>query len=288
MPKGRLPRYGRVTNPPPMRLTERDLKILQAIYAHDELLSFSQIRRMFFTGKSQTETRMMLLYQNNFVNRPNQEQRRQVPEMVYWLDRRGADIVASLQGTPFRSFSWHKRPSLFQVEHHLAVNDFRMDLVDACAMDPNVSLETWVPESDFLSFPDKITYQYKNRSIPRRIQPDGCFMLHLPNRRLNYLLEIDRGTEDNPRFLREKIIPGMAYLKSKAYRERFGTQRGRWLVVTTSDKRLRNMLNQARRGEARGLFYYTTYDQVSPETMLHSPIWRRADRSGEVPLLFID
>jgi len=271
-----------------MRLTERDLLILQAIYAFDEMLSFSQIKRMFFTGKSQAETRMMLLYQNKYVNRPNQEQRRRLPEMVYWLDRRGAEIVASLQGTAYKAFSWRKLPSLFQVEHRLAVNDFRLDMLDACAIDPHVSLETWVPESEFLAYPDTITYKYQNRSVPRRIQPDGFFMLKLPKRRLRYLLEIDRGTEDNPRFLREKILPGLSYLKSEAYKERFGHQSGRWVIVTMSDKRMHNMLNQARRAKALGLFYFTTYDRVSPETLLHAPIWRRADRSDEVPLLFMD
>jgi len=47
--------------------------------------------------------------------------------------------------------------------------------------------------------------------------------------RFQYLLEIDRSTEDNQRFLREKILPGLAYLKSEAYAERFGHRSGRWL-----------------------------------------------------------
>jgi hypothetical protein len=42
-------------------------------------------------------------------------------------------------------------------------------------------------------------------------------------------LEIDRSTENIPRFLREKILPGLAYLKSEAYAERFGHRSERWL-----------------------------------------------------------
>ena len=49
-----------------------------------------------------------------------------------------------------------------------------------------------------------------------------------------YLLEIDRSTEDNPRFMREKVIPGKAYLKTKAYKNRFGKQTGRWLPYYAS------------------------------------------------------
>jgi hypothetical protein len=93
-----LPRYGRIPHPPGLRLTERDIHILEAIHAYDGLLSFSQIQRLFFSGKSQAERRMMLLYQHKFVNRPNYEQRRLLPEMVYWLDHRGAAQVVSLTG----------------------------------------------------------------------------------------------------------------------------------------------------------------------------------------------
>jgi hypothetical protein len=113
-------------------------------------------------------------------------------------------------------------------------------------------------------------------------------LLVTPQHYLRYLLEIDRSTEDNPRFLREKILPGLAYLKSQAYEERFGHRSGRWLVVTTGERRLNNMLRQSRKAETKGLFYFTTYDRLNPDTMLRAPIWRRADRDDLVPLVFVD
>ncbi|MGD0006554.1 MAG: replication-relaxation family protein [Anaerolineaceae bacterium] len=121
-----LPRYRRVSQPPPMHLTERDQHILEAIQAYDGLLSFSQIQRKLFTCKSQTERRMMLLYQHKYVNRPNYDERRRLPEMIYWLDKRGAELVASLNATALQDLSWRKEPRWFQVEHDLAVNDFRL------------------------------------------------------------------------------------------------------------------------------------------------------------------
>ena len=48
--------------------------------------------------------------------------------------------------------------------------------------------------------------------MKRYIRPDGYFMLETGQHRIRYLLEIDRSTEDNPRFLREKILPGLAYV----------------------------------------------------------------------------
>lgn len=93
-----------------MRLTERDTRILEAIHAYDGILSFSQIQRLFFTGKSQAEQRLKLLYQNRFINRPDKTERRRIPEMVYWLDQRGAEYVANLQGIPLREFGWRREP----------------------------------------------------------------------------------------------------------------------------------------------------------------------------------
>ncbi|MFH2039951.1 MAG: replication-relaxation family protein [Chloroflexota bacterium] len=284
----KLPRYGRIPDPPPMRLTGRDQHILEAIHAYDGLIGFSQIQRMYFSCKSQAERRMMLLYQHKYVNRPNFDERKRLPEMVYWLDKRGAEIIASLEGSSLAEFTWRKEPRWFQVEHDLAVNDFRLDLLEACHSNPDVTLETWVPESEFWSYPDKVVYTYQDNKMKRNIRPDGFFILTTGEHRIRYLLEIDRSTEDNPRFLREKILPGLAYIRSQAYEDRFGHRSGRWLVVTTGERRLRNMLQQAHRGDAKGLFYFTTFDKITNKSILLSPIWRRVDREEHIPLLFLD
>lgn len=288
MIKNKLPRYGRIKQPPNMRLTERDKHILEAVYAYDGMLSFSQLHRLFFTGKSQTELRLRLLYQHGYLNRLDREQRCRYSEMIYWLDKRGAELVASLNSLSLYELGWRKEPRWFQVEHDLAVNDFRLDLQQACQQSDQVTLGSWVPESEFWAYPDILTYTANDRTIKRRMRPDGFFILNTDHDRIRYLLEIDRSTEDNPRFLREKILPGLAYIRSAAYEERFGHRSGRWLVVTTGERRLRNMLSQAKHAKTKGLFYFTTYDQVNPQTMLLSPIWQRADRDEPVPLLFLD
>ena len=271
-----------------MRLTERDKKIFEAIHAYDGMMGFSQIKRMFFTGESQAKERLKLLYQHKYLNLPNKEQRRRVPEMIYWLDKRGAEIVASIYSTPLKEFSWRQQPRWFQVDHDLAVNNFRLDMEEACRMNNLISLESWTPESKFWSYPDKITYKYQERKLERNIRPDGFFMLSTPGHHIRYLLEIDRSTEDNPRFYREKILPGLAYIKTKNYENRFGHRSGRWLVVTTGERWLRNMLKQAKNAEAKGQFYFTTFDQVNPATILHAPIWQREDREETVQLVFLD
>ena len=286
--KPKLPRYGRVSNPPSLRLTERDKHILEAVHFYDGILSFPQVQRMFFTGKSQAEQRLKLLYQNGYLARLDKEQRRRLPEMIYWLDKKGAELVASLEGTPLSEFTWRKEPRWFQVEHDLTVNNFRLDLLEACNHDLDINLDSWIPENEFWAYPDKITYLYQGKQIARNIRPDGFFILTTKEHRIRYLLEIDRSTEDNHRFFRDKILPGLAYLGSKAYENRFGHRSGRWLVVTTGERRMKNMLSQARLADAKGLFYFTIFDKITPGTLLQSPIWSRADRNESVPLLFLD
>lgn len=109
------------------------------------------------------------------------------------------------------------------------------------------------------------------------MRPDGCFVLRAGRVQARLLVEIDRGTEDNPRFARETVRPAVAYLRSDAYLRRFGSRSGRWLVVTTGARRMGNMKRQTELalGKDARLFYFTTFDRVTPETLLSAPIWHR-------------
>jgi hypothetical protein len=126
--------------------------------------------------------------------------------------------------------------------------------------------------------------EYKNangKSKKRKVIPDGFFTVRLPHKsqtgvmeELAFLLEIDMGTEDNPRFAREKVRPGVAYLKSRAYQKRFGVYYGRWLVVTTNETRLTNMKSQTEIAGGSKFFFFTTFEKVLANTVLTKPIWR--------------
>ncbi|NSW53439.1 MAG: hypothetical protein HPY85_13115 [Anaerolineae bacterium] len=45
--------------------------------------------------------------------------------------------------------------------------------------------------------------------------------------------------------------------------------------------------SQVKRANSKGLFYFATYDKLSAETILRTPIWRREDRDELVPLVFL-
>ena len=268
----------RPAQPAPMKLTERDSRLLEAVHAFDGVLGDYQIRRLFFTGERQARLRLSLLFQHGYLAKPSRMQRASSPCMVYWLARRGAAHVAGLHGQTLREFTYRRAPRWAQIAHDLGVNDFRLDVMDACAENEDVSLEPWIPEGEFWAHPDRVEYRLASGQKARRlVRPDGFFVLRKGKHHSRLLLEIDCATEDNPRFAREKVRPGVAYLRSEAYKQRFGYQSGRWLVVTTSERRLRNMKRQTEIAVGRDaqVFLFTTAAKVTPQSVLTAPIWLR-------------
>lgn len=282
-----LPAFRRVSDPPPMLLTERDKRILEAIYAHDGLLSISQIKRLFFSGNTQLRVRLTLLYQHGYVQRPSRKQRASLTDLIYWLDDKGAALVAGLAGETLDTFSYRKEPRWLQVEHDLAVNDVRIAFQQACEQSDEFSLAEWIPEGDFHAYPDKVAYTLPNGTRQsRNVTPDGFCCLIRQGRAFRLLLELDNRTSDNPRFGREKVLPGLAYLSSSAYKQRFGVNAGQWLIVTTGKRRLHNLKQQAERiaGKDAHRFSFTTLAAISADTLLTAPIWLRGGDEELRPL----
>ncbi len=281
----------------PIRLTERDIHILEAIHIFDGIMSLKQIDRKFFSGKNGTwaRERMRALAAYDYVRCPSDSERHLVPagEQVYWLGRRGAKYLAGLQGEGLRSFPWRKTARWSLLLHDLAVNDFRLNVTEAVSNDPQLTLQVWVPEGEFLSNPDSVEFDNRlGKRRKRQVRPDSFFAIQRSASTSNekprdfaYLLELDRATEDNPRFVRDKVKPGLAYLKSRVFHQRFGYRFARWLVVTTTLQRLENMVRHASLAGGEGLFYFTTLDQTMSEDVLTKPIWHVAGRSDPVTLI---
>jgi hypothetical protein len=124
----------------------------------------------------------------------------------------------------------------------------------------------------------------------RFIRPDGYFAVTRGDYTGKFLLEIDLATEHNPRIAREKVLPGIAYLRSAGYKRRVGYGSGRWLFVTTSDRRMNNLKRQTEivaGGDAR-VFYFTTFDRVSDDTILTDSIWCRGGEETPTSLFRVE
>lgn len=282
-----------------IQLTERDKQILATIHAYDGMLSLKQLWRLYFSDCAsdvQPRKRLRDLCHNGYLTMPTtEEELRWVPlgETVYWLDAAGAQTLAGLQGMDVGDFEWRRPGRWSKMAHDLAVNELRLTIVAACAQDADLELVDWVPEREFLRDRDAVTYTLRDGSqATRRMQPDGWFQVRKPSKRYagkwaNYafLLEVDMGTESTTRFGRDKVPPGVAYLKSELYRQRFGVAFGRFVVVTGNADRMRNMKAQTERLGGEHLFYFTTFDQLSPQSAFHQPIWWLAGSEEPWPLI---
>jgi hypothetical protein len=288
-----IPRYERTSpdNLPVLRLTDRDRRILETVHTYDGILSFEQLRHLFFGSRTATTNRLMLLYQHGYLERLNRRQRAAYPYMLYWLGEKGAAYVAGLSGLSLSEFSYRHEPRWSQVEHDLAVNEVRMALTDACQQEAGFELLQWIPESEFHAQPDRVEWvDATGKRDTRTLIPDGYSLLSRGAREFRFLWEMDRRTEDNPRFVREKVLPGLAYLASSPYKARFGFNTGQWLIITTGNRRLRNMKRQTEWAAkaAANRFYFTTLDQITSNTILTAPIWQRGGESKPIPLFKVE
>jgi hypothetical protein len=298
-------------NPKPMRFQPRDNEIIFAIFKYDGVLSRRHLKVKFWPNATTQamERRLSLLKMNGFLDWPSKDHRRIHPisEPVIWLGWRGIlHIAGSLEivvKPPVNhrenqlrllarrlreaGIRWQREPRWSQLAHDIAVNDFRLAVEGSVEKWPSLTLETWLPEGEFLTDTDTIEFAFTNRngrSIKKRrgIRPDGFFVILDHLRQINgspararYLLELDNSTHPLDRFGNEKAIAGLEYIRSQAYKDRFKFNSGRWLIVCVSPKRMANLKSQTEKvlgNEARN-FYFTTLDKTTPKTVFNAPIW---------------
>jgi hypothetical protein len=307
------PKFRRAEKPPPMCFQPRDGAILEAIHDYDGVMARRHLKEMFWPTSSwqAVERRLSLLYHNGYLDWPSKEQRRTkpIPEPIVWLGWKGALWISGQAGVDVaipqndgenklrqlakdlrnQGIRWLREPRWIQLVHDIAVNDFRLTMEQAIYQQPNLTLEEWLPEGSFLSKADVVSYSVKGsdgnfKNKKKGVRPDGYFVIEVGDRslgesqmRARFLLELDQANYDNPRFGREKVLPGIAYIKSADYKARFGANSGRWLVVTTGERRMMNIKRQTEKeaGDGAASFYFTTFDQVRHESVLTAPIWLR-------------
>jgi hypothetical protein len=268
------------------------------------------------------EKRLSKLHLGQYIDWASVAQRKlyPVPEPVIWLGWKGALYLAGRLGMevhqPVKSneyhlrqleknlrengFSWLREPRWSQLKHDLTVVDVRFWIQESLRENSALKFEEWKNESTFKSDPDRIDFQVKSREgeiIHRRkgVCPDGFFTLIDLKRQeqgeacqARFLIEIDLATHDTPSFGIEKAAAGAAYIKSKQFQTRFGSNTGRWLIITTGEIRMRNLIQQTKERvseDERNLFFFTTFNHMKDSNFFTSPIWRKLDQGELVSLL---
>jgi hypothetical protein len=304
---------------PPLKLTPRDLAIIEAVYAF-RTLTTPQIETLLFPGNheqfqfqakypqsgriNRCRHRLKLLYHHGYLSRqelPTPLTYGRKP-LVYFLDKRGQETLCYQYGLEPREIDWQPRYNIVGnsfIDHLLKANDVRV-AVTVGAQQQGFILAEWLDDRTLRKQQNKDYVQVTGPQggKPRKVAvvPDGYFHLQTPQYEFHFLLEIDRSTvvgqysrwggKDWARKVRAYIAyftppaPGQLSL----FGQRFGTSRLRVLTVTTGQTRLENLKRITEQVGGKGRFWFTTFDAVKPETVLTGPIWQKAGHTGHFQL----
>jgi hypothetical protein len=194
-------------------------------------------------------------------------------QAVYGLGRAGAALAASHLGIDRAGLTKLRRRSVVGplfLRHSLAVNDVRLCFLRSAQAHPVHSLTTWRYD---LALPDRVPWPGRPGAwLP--VRPDGYLTYRTPDHRLDAFVEADLGTVTNRRWaLRTQAY--IAYRFSGRFHARYGVPSFRVLTVTTTRRRMANLLATTRRAGGRALFWFTTFDLLTSQLPL-SPIWSAA------------
>jgi hypothetical protein len=263
-----------------VRLTRRDVAVIVSIHQH-RVLRRDQIQRLLFPSKNTANERLKLLHQHGYLARHRLpvEEGQGSSQYLYMLSTRGAQLVAERLGVDIADIGWKRTQNHVSspfLEHTLMVNDVRI-AVELAARRRRYRLGCWTTEDELKRSPDRVQIE-PERGHPRRVTlvPDAYFCLAFGQRRARFFLEADRATVPNRRWA-QKILAYLAYVRSGAYARRYGGNSLRVLTVTTSEKRMCNLMRTTAKacGDANGarMFWFTWMERVTDATVLSAPIW---------------
>lgn len=295
------------------RVKPRDYKVWSFLLDVGGMAADYQLNRLFWGGKP-TNTAVNRLNEmvnaeliqrvplgrKHYLKTDFQVEGVPSPQRVYWLLAKGAYQVSAqrglsmdaLQPNPAQApdliadnlpwLEWSRWNSTY---HDVAVTNVLIDLMDACRDHPNRKILNFWPETVFRRQPDEISVN----GIPRRPQPDLVTRIRTRDavdkskgHDWMFLWEIDTSSEGHPKVL-DKITAGAEYINSYEYRHRFGGRYGRFLLLTSTVKRMHNIRKKARKIIGHNVWGFSAFELWNPETALDRPIWFNSD--GDAHLL---
>jgi hypothetical protein len=276
----------------PLRLTERDRLILQAVGACKYLtgslcaaflIDYVQPPKVRGTRTGQVIKRLMAdLYQHGYLTRP----RAQVPlwsqqegshELIYSLTGKGRAALEATTPGSTKGFILPSKQHLPLMFHSLMIARFRITLLKALTSPTShASLTHWHQGKDL-----KAIVQVNGKRTP--IVPDAFLTLQLTDRpggqnTSHNFLEADRSTMSLKRF-QHKLLAYQTYRATGQHTAQYGITTFRVLTITPSPQRRDHLRDLAQRtltpDQARFCWFATAqdYDPNQPETIL-APIWR--------------
>ena len=294
------PRRKRSGNPPPFQLTDRDIDIVRAVARH-RFLHSGHIADLIDGSDKNIANRQKGLFEHGFLDRPDCQYDFYRPgggssRAVYALGEKGARLLAHHDRLTFGpSVSWaHKNRKVGRpfLEHTLAIADFAVGLTVAVAASPVVDLTDGAELLARLPAPTRDAAKPYRLSVPVTfrggrhtigIEPDYAFSLGFPTkgRRINFLVEIDRGTMPIERSditqssILRKFLAYQALWRARLHTQAFGWRNFRVLIVTTNTAHMETMravLGRHAGGKGSALFWFANRETLTARNTLEH-VW---------------
>ena len=183
---------------------ERDIQVILDVYKY-RYLSVSQITSLHFPSIQTARRRLRLMVTHGYLESfaaPG------MPEYVYYVTHKGAEVVASCLNVPMANLKWVKSTrspkDYYFLKHFLKTNDFRIILTGACqTIDSGIDLLGYIPEyySERTGKGGAVRYirdficDIRDPAKLIHHTPDAVFALERDGNPALFFLEIDRGTE---------------------------------------------------------------------------------------------
>lgn len=278
-------------------ITERDIEILRILTRY-YVLNRQQIQRLVFPNDPNgrvTRRRLQALCDEHLISRkpPEVLHPSMIPAPVYFPSRKGCELLAE----HFDDERFLATPTASPIDHHvfhwLAVADTHITLDAAISRQETVKLEGWINEYDIVNkeehSPEKKYRLYTLiRESPRLIcAPDSAFLLSAHGHSKVFYLEQDRATSGVLQIASGKTSGYAAMLEHNLQRRHFNASvPGFTVLMIAPSERRRDALRKAiKEKPGSALWKFATVPDVTPEKILHSPIWYSCGKDEPDPLV---
>lgn len=295
---------------PALRLTKRDGEIIKAVYEH-RAMTTPQIETLLFPANGQDRTygkktrcqlRLKLLFHHGYLWRGEQATKLLTEgkkPLVYRIDKKALEVLPALLDMEPEEIDWQPRDNQVSdpyLEHLLRTGDVRVAIEVAIRNSP-FTLMRWLDDRSLklLHAKDQVTIKGpEGGTLKATIIPDGYFHLHLRAGKppLHHFLEVDLGNTSGVasvwgrRDWARKIRVYNVYLDSGLYTARYQAEKFRVLTITTSPRRLATLKKITEEVGGKHRFWFTTFDQLTPQTVLTAPIWQVATKESNEVLVW--
>jgi len=272
------------------KITPRDITAIMSLYRF-RYLTGTQLKRLHFPSLAAMWRRVHALLDMGIIKAFSAPH---IPERIFYLDKKGAEIVAIESRVALEELNWHPHQrtpkDYYFLRHFLAVNDFFITLHLCCQQNASpLQLLGFIPEYKG----EKTTDGHVKKYLRERVQnyshtPDGVFCLGKDGKGALFFLEIDRGGEvltDEEKGFLKCIVFYLNYWQGtqwKRYEKDFNREFStfRMLLVTPSRERLQHMREVVTaypmRTQAKRFLWGTIESHITSD-WLFEPIWLPMD-----------